>query len=80
MEEGIVKSTDNISAKTIQEAEIVFSSNRFYGHVTSDQDAQFVEIRGYKWGKSSKNKCFNQRFVTLLSLAISLLSSPTMYS
>ena len=39
------------AASSIQEAEIVFSSNRFYGHVTAEKDAQFVEIRGYKWGE-----------------------------
>ncbi|XP_063679214.1 uncharacterized protein LOC134814847 isoform X2 [Bolinopsis microptera] len=60
MEQGVVKSTDNISAKTIQEAEIVFSSNRFYGHVTSDQDAQFVEIRGYKWDEAIVGEYFTE--------------------
>jgi hypothetical protein len=39
------------AASSIQEAEIVFSSNRFYGHVTAEKDSQFVEIRGYKWGE-----------------------------
>ena len=45
------KTTEKVAATAIQEAEIVFSSNRFYGHVTSDKESEFVEIRGYKWGR-----------------------------
>ena len=50
-DKGEGKMTEKVAATTIQEAEIVFSSNRFYGHVTSDKDSMFVEIRGYKWGE-----------------------------
>ena len=41
------------SDRNIHEAEIVFNPTRFYGHKTSEEDKEnFVEIRGYKWGKS----------------------------
>jgi len=39
---------------TLHNAEIVFSSNRLYGHVTTSAGSEeHAEIRGYKWGRYS---------------------------
>ncbi|KAL5260745.1 hypothetical protein ACHWQZ_G010783 [Mnemiopsis leidyi] len=59
-DKGEGKMTEKVAATTIQEAEIVFSSNRFYGHVTSDKDSMFVEIRGYKWDEAIVGEYFTE--------------------
>lgn len=57
--DGDVTTTPD-DVRKIQEAEIVFSSNRLYGHANTSEGAGFKEIRGYKWDEAIIGEYFTE--------------------